>query len=382
MHLPIITAIAAVAGGAGLFVLAKQASKAHFYFSYLTAYLFWLSLGLGALFFVLVQYAVKAGWSIVVRRLAENIMIALPALALLAVPLLYGTHELFHWTHTHVVEADPLLKGKSAYLNLPFFHVRGAVYFVVWSGLALLFYRGSIKQDRSGDRGISHRLRGLSYPGILLFVLTQTFAAFDWLMSLDPHWFSTMHGVYFFAGSMIAIYGFLAVVAGGMRLSGLLTEAVTAEHHQDIGKFLFGFVIFWTYIAYSQYMLYWYANIPEETMWFTHRWTGGWKAVSVALGVGHFAIPFFFLMSRHIKRRPALLTLAGLWLLAMHYLDLYWQVMPTTLHHGPHFSLLDLSAMLAVGGTVLTVFFVQLRRHSMVPARDPRLAESLAHQNF
>lgn len=382
-RLPVIALALGLIGVGLAFWLKQSTAPKVFYASYLTAYMFWLSIALGGFFFVIVQFAARAGWSIVVRRLAENAMVTLPLMAVLAIPfLVWGSHDIYHWTHHHAVEADPILKGKSAYLNLPFFYIRALVYFAIWGGIGFYVHRKSTQQDKTGDPAITRHLQRLAPPLILLYALSQTFASFDWVMSLDPHWFSTMFGVYYFAGSVVAIFGFMAVISVGLRASGVLKDVITPEHFHDLGKYLFAFVVFWAYIAFSQYMLIWYANMPEETLWYQHRWHGSWKTVSVILCVGHFALPFYFLMSRHIKRRAATLLLAAIWMLAMHYVDLYWQIMPTVHRDGAEFSLLDLANLVGIGGLFLGVFGLQLRRHALVPARDPRLPESVAHENY
>lgn len=381
-RLPLIGLVLGVLGFVGAFWLKQGAPTKVFYASYLTAYMFWLSIALGGMFFVVVQYAARAGWSIVVRRIAENAMITLPVMGLLALPfLIWGNHDLYHWTHHHAVETDPILKGKEAYLNLPFWWIRAGLYFLLWTGLAVYFHKASTQQDSSGDPALTRKLQRIAPPAILIYGLSQTFAAFDWIMSLDPHWFSTMFGVYYFAGSCLAIFAFITLISFGLRAGGVLKDVITVEHYHDLGKYLFGFVVFWAYISFSQYMLYWYANIPEETMWFAHRWTGSWKAVSVVLGVGHFALPFYFLMARAIKRAPAMLLIAAIWLLSFHYIDLYWQIMPSVNPEGAEFSLLDLATFVGIGGIFLGVFGWQLRTRPLVPAKDPRLAESVSLEN-
>ena len=351
-------------------------------FSYLVALLYWLSLALGALFFVIVQFATKAGWSVVVRRLAEHAMMTLPLLALLFVPVLGGVHELFHWTHHEAVQHDALLAAKAPYLNLPFFVARALLYFVVWSALAWVFYRRSVGQDRDGAPQATARLQRLSGPAIILFALTVTFAAFDWLMSLDPHWYSTMFGVYYFAGCVVAIFAFLALVGLVLRRAGVLAEVITIEHYHDLGKLLFAFTVFWTYIAFSQFMLIWYGNLPEETIWYARRLVGSWRTATLVLGLGHFVVPFFYLMTRATKRRPAALLPAAIWLLAVHYLDLYWLVMPVLHPASAQPSWLDLTAFVGIGGCFVALFARLLRRHALVPLRDPRLAESRAFENY
>jgi hypothetical protein len=200
-------------------------------------------------------------------------------------------------------------------------------------------------------------------------------------MSLTPHWYSTMFGVYFFSGSFVGFIALLSVMAVAMQRAGLLDTVITAEHLHDVGKLLFAFTSFWAYIAFSQFFLVWYANLPEETIWFKARLEGSWTTISVMLMVGHFAIPFFYLMGRTVKRRGATLAIGGAWLLAMHFMDLYWQVMPTLHPEGVRPTVLDLAAFLAVGGCFVTATSWLMRRQALVPLGDPRLAESLAFEN-
>ena len=197
--------------------------------------------------------------------------------------------------------------------------IRAALYFGIWSFIALLYYRGSRGQDATGDPRVSARLRRLAGPAIIVLALTQTFASFDWIMSLTPHWYSTMFGVYFFAGSFVGFIALLSVVVVAMRQAGLLNTIISAEHLHDIGKFLFAFTAFWAYIAFSQFFLMWYANLPEETIWFKARMEGSWMQVSLFLMAGHFVAPFFYLMGRTVKRKGATLAAGGAWLLAMHF---------------------------------------------------------------
>jgi hypothetical protein len=225
------------------------------------------------------------------------------------------------------------------------------------------------------------RLIRYSGPALYLYSITLSLASIDWMMSLDPHWYSTMFGVYYFAGSLVGIFALMAILASRMRSAGLLGNAVTTEHFHDIGKLLFGFTVFWAYIAFSQYFLIWYANIPEETVFYQHRMEGSWSAVTAMLMWGHFAVPFLFLMSRHIKRRALTLTLGSLWMLLMHYADLYWVVMPSLHPHDVHVSPLDLTTMVGIGGLFMAAVTWQMQKRALVPYRDPRLAESLNFEN-
>ena len=296
--------------------------------------------------------------------------------------MLLGLRDLYSWTVPGAAEHDALLQWKAPYLNVPFFLIRAAVFFGIWSFIALLYYRGSRSQDATGDPAVSARLRLLAGPSIIVLALTQTFASFDWIMSLTPHWYSTMFGVYFFAGSFVGFIALLSVVVAAMRGAGLLDTVVTPEHLHDVGKFLFAFTAFWAYIAFSQFFLMWYGNLPEETIWFKTRMEGSWLQVSLFLMAGHFGAPFFYLMGRTVKRNGTTLAVGGAWVLTMHFVDLYWQVMPTLHPEGFRPSVLDVAALVTVGGCFVAAVSWLMRRQALVPLRDPRLAESLAFENM
>lgn len=379
-RLPIVGAVCALLGAVVCAILGAADPK-QFFFSWLVSFLFFLSLALGALFFVLIQYATQGGWGIVLRRIGETIFAMLPVMAVLFLPVLLGLRDLYSWTAPGAAEQDALLSWKAPYLNVPFFLIRAALYFGLWSFIAVLYYRGSRGQDVTGDPGVSARLRRLAGPAIIILALTQTFASIDWIMSLTPHWYSTMFGVYFFAGSFVGFIALLSVVVVAMRGVGLLDTVISAEHLHDIGKFLFAFTMFWAYIGFSQFFLIWYANLPEETIWYQARIEGSWLTVSLVLMAGHFGVPFFYLMGRAVKRRGSTLAIGGAWLLAMHFLDLYWLVMPTLHPEGLRPSLLDVAAFVTVGGCFVAAASWLMRRQALVPLRDPRLAESLALEN-
>jgi hypothetical protein len=370
----------AVLGAVACAILGPGNPK-QFFFSWLVAFLFFLSLALGALFFVLIQYASQGGWGIVLRRIGESAFATIPVFVVLFIPVLLGLHDLFEWSHPGITEKDALIRWKAPYLNVPFFLIRAALYFGVWSFIAVVYYRLSRSQDATGDHAVSARLRRFAGPAIIVLALTQTFASVDWIMSLTPHWYSTIFGVYFFAGSFVGFIALLSVVAVAMRRAGLLETIISAEHLHDVGKLLFAFTSFWAYIAFSQFFLIWYANLPEETIWYKARLEGSWKTVSVLLMAGHFGVPFLYLMGRTVKRHGATLALGGAWLLAMHFVDLYWQVMPTLHPEGVRPSLLDVAAFVAVGGCFVAAAGWLMRRQALVPLRDPRLPESLAFEN-
>ena len=352
-----------------------------FFASYLTAFSFFLAISLGAIFFVMVQHLARVGWSVTVRRTAETLANNLLILAVLFLPLLLGVHELFQWSHEDVRLVDHLIQSKAAYLNLPFFFIRTAVYFTVWSVLGWWFLRTSRLQDETKDPALSTRMGKVATFGLILFGLTSTFYAIDWIMSIDAHWFSTMFGVYFFAGAVVAFYCTLILVVTWLKSTGHLKTSVNTEHFHDMGKLLFGHNIFWTYIAFSQFMLIWYANIPEETLFFLHRGEGLWKTISLSLPWLHFVAPFLFLMSHNIKRRPALLATGAALLLTMCYVDIYWLIQPNFHQNGPHFGISDVGSLLAVGGFYLFFLIHNLRQAPLIPVGDPRLNDCLSYDN-
>ncbi len=376
-------------GGAGLALLAGtfilsgflEDGWNRFFHSYLASYTFYLSLSLGALFFVAWHHLSRAGWSVVVRRLAELMGANTILLAVLFLPILAGLETLYPWSHTGAAGEDPLLAGKSPYLNVVFFLARGVLYFAVWSGLSYYLLSRSLKQDESGDADLTVRMERMSAPALLLLSLTVTFASFDWLMSLDAHWYSTIFGVYYFSGGMLGFFAFLILALYGLQRAGRLTQAVTVEHYHDLGKWLLAFTLFWAYIAFSQYMLIWYGNIPEETEWFLRRQGGGWGWVGLILIFGHFVIPFMGLLSRYPKRRKPLLAFWAAWILVMHWIDLYWLVMPEFRSPGVPLHWVDFGCLAGLGGLYLASLARLARGRPLVPVKDPRLGESLTFEN-
>lgn len=378
---PKIFAGAGVVALVAAYAIAASSDPGRFSYSYLVAFMYGLSLALGALFFVIVQFLAKAGWSVVVRRIAENLMGTLPLFAVLFIPVALGlgyTHH--HWWHAPS-EVDPILAAKTPYLNPTFFFARAALYFVVWSALAIKFWRSSTAQDESGDHQITRNLQRLSAPALILFSLTSTFAAIDWMKSMDPHWYSTIFGVYYFSGAVVGVFAMLCALLIWLQRDGFITQVINLEHFHDLGKLLFGFIVFWSYIAFSQYFLIWYANIPEETIWFQHRAHGGWETVGQFLIVAHFAVPFFFLLPRSMKRNVRALLFASLWVLVVHYVDLYYVIMPVysdTLQP----SAADVLTLVGVVSLQLAYFCRLAAKAELIPMKDPRLVESVAFENI
>lgn len=381
----LLAAGAAVLLVAWLVSLLEDQGTAHFFHAYLLNFCYVVSLSLGALFFVLLQHLTRAGWSVCVRRVAEMLAAALPYLGLLLVPiavaLLVGHAALYGWNDAAVQAADPLIAKKVAYLNAPFFVVRSVLYFAVWSGLAWYFYRQSTRQDETGDPQLTVRMQRASAPAMLAFAVTVCFASFDWLMSLDPHWFSTIFGVYFFAGCAVGFLALLVVLVALVQHRGGLARDVTVEHYHDLGKLLFGFLFFWGYIAFSQYLLIWYANIPEETGWLVRRQSHGWQWLSLGLLFGHLLLPFLGLLSRASRRSRNVLVGWSGFLLVMHWLDLYWLVMPEFVPDAVTCGLVDVLCVLGMLSLYAAAVLQAAGARALLAARDPRLDESLAFHN-
>jgi len=379
----IVCGVLATIGIAGSLLLARgsEGGMDHLLETYLVSFAFFLSISLGALFFVLLQHCTRAGWSVVVRRVAEALAGNVWLMAVLAIPVVLGMDHLYHWTDTAAAAHDPLLAGKLGFLNPSFFIVRLIAYFIIWGVMASFLHRTSIAQDKSGDPALTLRMERFSAPGMVLFALSLNFAAFDLLMSLDPHWFSTIFGVYYFAASVVAFLAVMPKILYGLQTRGILKNAVTVEHYHDFGKLLFGFTVFWAYIAFSQYMLIWYGNLPEETEWFLKRQTGEWTTVSLILIFGHFVVPFLLLVSRFIKRRPLLLALTGGYVALMCWVDIYWLAIPEFSPGVARFGLLDVLCLLGMSGVFSAVVLFRLSRHSVIAEKDPRLEESLVFEN-
>ncbi len=399
-----------VAALLGIFAYGEE-GLVHFLRAYLINYAFALSLAVGALFFVLLHHLTRAGWSASMRRWAECLAMTIPLLALLAIPLIVAAwaDALYPWTAQIPAEekAYTLVAEKRPFLNLPFFTLRFIVYFVILGGLAWLMWRHSTRQDETGDLAESKRLGAISAPGMLVYALVVTVFSMDLLMTLEPDWFSTIWGVYFFAGAVLGFVAFMILSLAALHASGKLSSAITREHQHDLGKLMFAFVIFWAYIAFSQFMLQWYATIPEETIFYQRRASAHlegdaqqWVTLSYILMAGHFFIPLFGILSRWVKLRKGLLCFWAAWLLVFHWIDLYWIVTPSVLYHHGYaategaygtitagipfgYAPLDLllfggMAALLVGATLLIA-----RRNRLVAIRDPRLQESLHfHQPF
>jgi len=348
-------------------------------FAYLVSFIFFLSIVVGSLFLVALEYAANADWSTPFRRVSEFLAAGLPWLLIFAIPLLFNTSNLFQWSHEDYSNSDKMLQAKSAYLNTPFFMVRVFVIIIIWTFFYFMIIKNSRKQDDTGNQLLTKKNITLSVIFIPVFAITITLVAVDWIMSLESKWFSTIFGVYLFAGVAWSSLAALTLTSIKLKEKGFLHPAVKEDHYYSLGTLMFAFTAFWGYIAFSQYMLIWYGNLPEETFWFMQRWAGGWKIVSVLLIVTHFIVPFFYLISYEAKTNPKKLKFISIWILCVHLLDIYWLIMPSMSRndHAYSFSWIDFVFPLIFIGVIMIVFKKVSEKINLVPVRDPKLERGL-----
>lgn len=361
-----------LATGVGYFLQHDQ-----FFFSYLVSFSFFSSIALASLFFVMLQHLTRSEWSTALRRIPEAMSSNLWIWGLFIIPIFFGMHSLYHWTHADAVAEDPVLQGKVPYLNTPFFIVRQFIYFGLWSFLGYRMYRKSVEMDETGDWGLQTLLRRTSGPGLFFFAITLAFASFDWLMALDPHWYSTIFGVYYFAMSFQGLFATLILIIMYLWKKGILTNTIQKGHIYDLGVQMFGFTVFYAYIAFSQFLLIYYANIPEETLWFLERLNGGYEYLAYFYMFGRFVIPFVVLLSKRAKSNYKIVTSMSVLILVSHLVELYWIVMPVLNHHSFHLNWMTITSFIGLGGIFFGLFFYRFKQNKMVPINDPKLAESL-----
>lgn len=379
-----------LAGLAGVVVGGVTVNLKHALAAYLVGVSTVVACSLGALFFVMIFHALNAGWSVTVRRQFENIAAMTPVAMLLLLPLvvveILQRGVLYTWMH----ETDSyLVDKKSPFLNTFAFVSIYVVFGAIWSMLAFALRGLSIKHEQTLDRRLTRKARFMSGWGLLFMALSTAFFAFAFLMSPDFRFFSTMWGVYYFASCMLGCLAVVLIVTSWLRLKGKLRGVVTAEHYHDMGKLLFAFTVFWAYIAFGQYFLIWYSNIPEETAWFLYRQQGGWETLFAVLAIGHFVIPFVFLLSRTLKRSMAAVLLFSIWLLATVVLDMVFIVRPMVYTGieaeaipGPELWWIDGAAIVGVLGVWAGVLLLRYVPGNLIPTRDPMLHESLKHKNY
>jgi hypothetical protein len=349
----------------------------HASFGLIMTLTFVTTVGVGALFWVGVEYVSSAVWSTALRRPFEFISGVVPFLIILAVPLLFNMHDIFEWTHRALYRDNPALLLKAPYLNVPFFIIRTIIVFLLWWLFYFLIIRNSRTQDKTRDQHLTTRNVRLSAGFMPVFGITLTIFSVDWLMSLTPSWFSTVFGVYIFSGAALSAMAFATLLIVKLNEKNLFPVKLTPDHYYNLGAFLFAFVNFWAYIGFSQFMLQWYGNLRDETLWYIPRMHGSWAVVSIILVLTQFVVPFFALLTKPAKMSPRRLVFISVWLLIAHAIDIYWMVMPVFDSNNIVFSLSEVAFLLLSAGILLSVFAYKAKGNNMVPIGDPKLQRGL-----
>jgi hypothetical protein len=349
-----------------------------FFRSYLWSFIYIFGIAVGSLAWLMLQYLTGGAWGVVIRRPAEAAARTLPLLALLFIPIVIGIPSLYHWSHADLVAADPMLQHKHPYLNVPFFLIRAVVYLGGWGLCAMLLNRWSADEDR-GVPGSHSKMATLSGPGLVFWGFALTFMSVDWVLSLNPHWFSTIFGMLLMAGQSLSAMSFLITLMVLLSFYEPMSRVLTHRHLHDLGKLLLALVMVWAYFSYSQFLIIWAGNLPEEIPWYLKRMHGAWGYVAIALVLGHFALPFALLLSRDIKRNFKLLTRVAIFILFMRMVDIYWQIAPDFPKGSPAFTWMDITAPVGLIGIWLAYFLYQLEKRPLMPLNDPHFEEALEH---
>jgi hypothetical protein len=381
----IVGVVGAVLCAIGFFV-----SREYFFRSWLVGWVYWMGVTLGCFAIFMLHHLTRGGWGLVIRRVMEAASRTLPWLALLALPILvdvFFTKTLYIWSRPEVVQHDELLQAKAPYLNDGFYLVRFLLYFLIWGVFAFILNRMSLRQDTSADPGLTRRMQLIAAFGLAAYCLAVTFASVDWLMSLDPHWFSTIYGVYLMGSQGLAALAFLIVFAVFLSRRAPMEGVIQPRHFHDWGKLFLAFVMLWAYFSFSQFLIIWSGNLPEEIPWYLRRMQGGWGILSLAIVLFHFALPFVLLLSRDLKRNGRILAVVAVLMLVMRWLELIWQVEPNFGGgaHGGHgeshqniaHAWLYLAAPAAIGGLWLFFFIGELKKRPLLPVNDPYLPEAI-----
>jgi hypothetical protein len=340
--------------------------------SYLFAYLYWIGMGLGSMGILLLHHTVGGKWGMLIRRMCEAACRTLPYMAILLIPIMLSIPILYPWARPEAVH-DANIQAKAGYLNIPFFLARAVGYFLVWTFYAWRLSKWSSEQDDTGDAVLIGKMRAVSAPGLVVFTFVTTFAFIDWIMSLEPHWFSTIYGVMFLVGQVLESFAFvIALVIVFSRLSPL-KEFVTVQHLHDLGNMMFAFMVLWAYLSFSQFLIIWAGNLPEEIPWYLRRLRGGWGWVALTLVIFHFATPFVLLLMRKTKRHADRLIKVCILMIVIRLVDVYWVVKPAFYDQELRIYWMDFITPVAIGGLWLALFFWQLNSKALVPQRDPRL---------
>ena len=365
----------------GLFY--TQKTNQNFFIDYLTVFSFFISVSIGAAFLILLMHLTRGGWGVVIKRVPEHLMSLLPIFSLMFIPILFGLDYIYEWLDPAIIAKDYLIQKKLPYLNLTFFVIRNIFYFAVFSVVGFYYWQKSIKQDNAVGEDINNITKSLqrkSPVALLLMSLATSFASFDWLMSLYSHWFSTIFGIYYFAGCVVFCLALTIIIYEILKGLNLLNEYPNIEHFHDLSKLLYGFIIFWSYVSFSQYFLTWYANIPEFTQWYYPRINGEWGQLFYLLIILHFVLPLFGFMSRHIKRNRIMRILFASLIIIVHYFDLRFTIYPNFTSVNS-MSSIEYGLILGFSAIFIPLLYFKIKKHKIIPINDPRLKESKKLEN-
>ncbi len=364
-----------VVGIIGLAVLAAGFffDRTQFFRSYLYGFVFWSGMGIGCLAVLMLNHVVGGKWGLVIRRFLEAGTRTLPLFLILVIPVLASLGTLYIWARPEAARDDHI-RQISGYLNIPFFIIRTLVYFGLWMLWSRLLNKWSDEQDRTGDPALMTRMRRLSAPGLVLITVTATFAFVDWIMSLEPYWFSTIYGAMFLIGQTLETFAFITALLVIFSTRKPFSDYVTPQHFHSLGNLILTFTCLWAYTAFSQYLIIWSGNLPDEIPWYVRRAAGGWNIVAILVIVFHFCVPFLLLLQREVKRRANWLLGVCIGLLVVRVLDVFWIVVPSFREKGIPVHWQDAAAIVGIGGLWVAAFFWQLKTRPVLPVNDPRLA--------
>ena len=361
-----------------VFLIQLFIEPARFFRSYLFAFIYWSGLTLGCLGIYLLHNVVGGNWGVVIRRFLESGTRTLPLIAILAIPILIGMHSLYPWSLPGGEPREGHVTNQALYLNVPFFIARTVLYFLVWSFWGYRLLRLSGEQDRTGDPSIFYRMKSFSAPGLLVFVITTSFAFIDWILSLEPDYYSTIYGWMFTVGQVLMTFSFCVVLLVLLRDHSPLSRVLTRQHFHDLSNLMLAFTMLWAYMSFAQFLITWAENLPDEIPWYIRRFTGGWGWVAWTIAIFHFCVPFFLLLMRFIKRNPNLIYWVALWMVGIRLLDNFWIVEPAFRQRGLEVYWTDIVAPIAIGGIWIALFLWNLKSRPLLPLHDPRLSAHTA----
>jgi len=369
---------AMVVGIVGLLALLLSLifDRRQFFQSYQVGWTFWTGITVGSLALLMLQHLTSGGWGLVIRRVLEAATRTLPVMAILFLPIIIGARYIYPWTNHEEVAEHPAVQFKASYLNVGFFTIRAVIYFAIWLTLVFFLNRWSLAQDRTADDRYTKNMRVLSGPGMVALIFVVTFASIDWYMSLEPEWFSTIYGFIFVAAWSMSALAFVIFVMAQLYREEPMKRIVAPLHFQDLGKLMLALVMLWAYFAFSQYLIIWSGNLPEEIVWYIRRMHGGWGVTIVTIAILHFAAPFLFLLSRSLKRSGRRLMLVAGLIILMRAVDLLWMLVPAYVGH--RWIWMDVIAWAGFGGLWLSLFTWQLGKRPLIPINDPQLESTLA----